>query len=114
MDKPMPALSIRQPWAQMIVTGEKNVENRDWSTGFRGRIYVHAGKIPDGPMSEIPSYIAASQFGAIVGEVDIVDCVTQSDLNSFQGPYGFLLANPVAYETPIPCRGRLGFWKPDI
>ena len=38
------ALSIRQPWAWLIVNGYKDIENRDWKTHYRGRFYVHAGK----------------------------------------------------------------------
>jgi hypothetical protein len=39
----IPALSIRQPWAWLIVHGHKDIENRDWSTPFRGQLLVHAG-----------------------------------------------------------------------
>ena len=35
--KTIPALSIQQPWAWFIVNGYKDVENRTWSTKFRGR-----------------------------------------------------------------------------
>jgi hypothetical protein len=38
------ALSIRQPWAWLIVNGQKDIENRCWKTHFRGKIYVHAAK----------------------------------------------------------------------
>ena len=31
------ALSIRQPWAWLIVNGYKDIENRDWKTHYRGR-----------------------------------------------------------------------------
>lgn len=40
----MLALSIRQPWAWLIINGGKDIENRDWPTKFRSRILVHAGK----------------------------------------------------------------------
>ena len=39
----IPALSIRQPWAWLIVNGYKDIENRDWPTVFRGRMLIHAG-----------------------------------------------------------------------
>jgi hypothetical protein len=39
----MNGLSIRQPWAWLIVNGHKDVENRSWHTDFRGRVYVQAG-----------------------------------------------------------------------
>lgn len=43
----IPALSIRQPWAWLIVNNHKPVENRSWPTSFRGRFLVHAGKTRD-------------------------------------------------------------------
>lgn len=106
-----------------MVNAHKDIENRTWSTNFRGRVYVHAGlrvETDDFPYLRAvasglgyvlpdPGRLAK---GAIVGEVDIVGCVIDSDSEWFEGPYGFVLANPVAYETPIPCRGILGFFEP--
>jgi len=43
-ESPVYALSIRQPWAWLIVNGWKDIENREWSTRFRGRLLIHAGK----------------------------------------------------------------------
>jgi hypothetical protein len=40
----MKALSIRQPWAWLIVKGYKDIENRTWATKLRGRVFVHASK----------------------------------------------------------------------
>ena len=44
---PTVALSIRQPWAWLIVNGHKPVENRTWSTSYRGELLIHAGKAFD-------------------------------------------------------------------
>ena len=118
----MRALSIRQPWAWLIVQGYKDIENRTWSTPFRGRIYVHAGRrmvADDYP--EQRAYIqetgivvpADLPLGAIVGEVTISGCVDSSGSPWFCGPYGFTLEEPVAYEAPIPYRGQLGFFPVD-
>jgi hypothetical protein len=52
--------------------------------------------------------------GCIIGEVDIVGCVTQSKSPWFVGKYGFVLANPILYTMPIPCKGKLGFFEPAI
>lgn len=38
----MKALSIRQPWAWLILHGGKDIENRSWNTNFRGRFLIHA------------------------------------------------------------------------
>ena len=119
------ALSIRQPWAWLMVNGLKDIENRTWRTQFRGRIYVHASKRWDyegqlwlqqnHPVVLDLELDRSSVFtGGIVGEMTIVDCVTHSLSPWFQGPSGFLVENPVAYDTPIPRNGRLVFFEPAI
>jgi hypothetical protein len=40
----IPALSIRQPWAELILRGEKTVELRDWAASYRGPLLIHTGK----------------------------------------------------------------------
>jgi hypothetical protein len=128
------ALSTKQPWAWLICKGFKDVENRIWGTKFRGRIYIHAGLSRDEMNKQVLASVlrilnnrqAAElmlqyqisegvpvllRFGAIIGEVDILDCVTESRSPWFVGPYGFTLANPSLYKKPIPCKGRLGFFE---
>ena len=82
MTNSMKALSIRQPWAWLIVNGYKDIENRTWSTDFRGRIYLHAGKrVKTGDFPEQRDYIRESglilpeepPLRAMVGEVTITD-----------------------------------------
>ena len=80
----MKAVSIKQPWAYLIASGIKDIENRTWKTHFRGRVYIHASaKIaftlftPEQsnvlrPLNLVPDNYSLS---AIIGEVDIVDCV---------------------------------------
>ena len=101
------------------VNGYKDVENRTWRTSCRGRIYIHAGKLfseHDWIDTEAERYIKAEGterrvYGAIIGEVTIANCVTESDSPWFEGPIGWVLRDPVAYETPIPYRGRLGLFE---
>ncbi len=92
------------------------------------RIYVHAGKQGDftgdtltmlegaagltqEQLIQLKKALIPAQFGAIIGEVDITACVTNSKSPWFTGPYGFVLANPVLYDKPIPYRGQLGFFE---
>ncbi len=42
-EEEMKALSVRQPWGWLIVNGYKDIENRDWNTKLRGRIWIHTG-----------------------------------------------------------------------
>lgn len=111
----------------------KNIENRNrpLPKEFKipQRIYIHASKRDDSfeavldmclkriglsVMSVLPMTSPKLGRGMILGEVDIVDCVTESKNPWFVGPYGFILANPEPYEKPIPCKGKLGFFEPDI
>lgn len=120
----MKALSIRQPWAWLIVNGFKDIENRSWPTRFRGRIYVHASKgMTDDEY--LDAFEVAQQNGVmlplghelerggIVGEVEIADCVTQSESPWFFGPCGFVLrdAKPLPFQ---PLKGALGFFNPQL
>ncbi len=114
----MKALSIMQPWAWLIVAGHKDIENRTWRTSFRGSVLIHAGKKFDGPDDaqewDWPQIERPCDFdmGGIVGEAEIVGCVTESRSPWFRGPFGFLIRN--ARPLPFrPCRGALGFFTPD-
>ena len=116
------ALSVNQPWAWLLVNGFKPVENRDWPTNFRGIVLIHAGMKIDRDFDywgwsriigqEIPN-AAIMPKGGIVGEVKIVDCVTEMDSKFFFGKYGFVVKNAIAYEKMLPCKGALGFFVPD-
>jgi hypothetical protein len=114
----MKAISIRQPFAALIVAGVKDIENRSWPTKYRGNILIHASKKVDKNgfkmMKEmgIPESIVRNMInysGGIIGEAEIVDCVKKSKSEWFEGPYGFVLKNarPLWFK---PCKGKLGIF----
>lgn len=37
-------LTVKQPWAHLIVDNIKDVENRTWQTKYRGELYIHTSK----------------------------------------------------------------------
>jgi hypothetical protein len=115
----MKCLSIRQPWAWAIINGGKDIENRTWSTKFRGRFLVHAsqGFDRDGFMfmfsnldrlglTSLPLYF---EQGGLIGTIELIDCVETSKSVWFEGPYGFVLKNPKIIEFKT-CKGHLGFF----
>lgn len=112
----MRALSIRQPWAWLILNAGKDIENRNWSTAFRGRFLIHASKgmtryeYENAPIHivDLPDFDEL-QRGGIVGSVELVDCVSDSDSEWFFGEYGFLLRDPKPLPF-IPYKGKLGFF----
>ncbi len=153
----MKAISIKQPWASLICTprndnpnlGIKNIENRTWATKYRGKVLIHASGSPakgkflamNKKQREFaaqnenfnPLYFEDLPVSAIIGEVEIIDCVinhesvwaekTEGILNPVRGIftplykdekiiYNWVLANPVLYEKPIlNVKGKLSFWE---
>lgn len=117
----MKALSIQQPWAWLIANDFKDIENRSWSTKFRGEFLIHAGKKfdkesyeyikethPEIKMPEI-EYLKL-ETGGIIGMAEIRDCVSKSNSKWFCGEYGFVIKNahPINF---IPYKGQLGFFE---
>ncbi len=111
MNYPDVALSIRQPWAHYILHEGKDVENRQWSTRFRGPVLIHVGKGVDSDDSK--DVTQDMPRGGIVGIAEIIDCVTEMESKWFSGRYGFVLRNARPLEF-MPCRGALRFFRPDI
>jgi hypothetical protein len=119
----MKALSIRQPWAWLIVNGYKDIENRDWRIRQRGRILIHASK--GCTRREYKSAVAFAQpllpagvviprledlpRGGICGSVEIVDCRLHSYSPWFVGTYGVVMQNPMPMEFH-PMAGMRGFF----
>jgi len=85
-------LSIRQPWAHLIVSGTKNIENRTRATPYRGPFLIHASQTIDKAGCRRHRLDPADlETGGIVGIADIVDCVTGHPSKWFNGPYGYVL-----------------------
>ena len=124
---PHVALSIRGPWWWFMVHGafRKDIENRSWSTPFRGEVLIHASKgltraeYEDGcefarecGALEVPEFKDLLR-GGIVGRCRIGDCVARSSSPWFVGPWGFVIED--AQSVPfMPCRGALGFFYPEL
>lgn len=160
----MKAITVKQPWASLIVEGIKDIENRTWKCPEKyigQRVLIHAAATPWGNLKNDScfSHILTREqysellkiglenfgnskdqicwmdkypFGAILGSVEIVDCVInhpsiwaeRSYFNITSNPlpfneedepdyiiYNWVLANPIKFDKPIPCKGKLSFWE---
>lgn len=117
------ALSLRQPWAWLVVNGYKDIENRSWRTKHRGPLLIHASstttdfklehleKIDKKYGVRVPVTV---DIGGIVGVVDVVDCVPRHRSKwHFQGNWAWVLENP--RRLPFrECKATVGFFHPDI
>lgn len=120
----MKTLSIKQPWAELIIQKRKTIEIRKWDTKFRGRFLVHASKNPDEEAMKKFGF-KKLPLGNIVGMVELVDIKKYKDSGQFEedsekhlatsnwGDRGFILENAKRIN-PIPAKGNLGFWDFDL
>lgn len=128
----MRAISVRQPYAWLIIHGGKTIENRGWPTRFRGRLLIHAASkysfdddydarlyvqrdLDDVPRSSrIPDLQSGKiLLGGIIGAVTLVDVLPPTNRPSqpwhLPGKFGWVLEDP----TPLPfyrVPGQLSFW----
>lgn len=105
----MKALSVKQPWANMIASGEKTIETRTWPTAHRGEILIVSSRRP---------YIEPA--GMALAVTTVVDCrpMTPEDEASacttpYAGAYAWVLANTRKLK-PFPVTGRLGLYDVDV
>ena len=82
------ALSVKQPWAALIVLGLKSVEVRSWPTARRGRIFIHAARVSDDrpfgwKLLPEDAHETAHLVGGLIGTVEITDCLTYTTREEF-------------------------------
>ena len=123
----MKALTIKEPWATLIIDGYKKYEFRSWKTNYRGKILIHAGLSSDDD-TMFSEYNLEYIKGAIIGEADLVDCilVTKSFDDELKnsntivyshehvGLYAWKLENIKKYDKPIYVKGKLGLWNYNV
>jgi hypothetical protein len=88
-------LTVRQPHAWAIVTGAKVIEQRVWSTKYRGLVLIHAGLVAESGGEHLPR-------GLIIGHVQLAGCVPGAE------GWDWVLTEPVLLASPVPHRGALG------
>ena len=116
----MKALSLKQPWADLIVQGKKIIETRKWRTNFRGEFYIHASTSFDKKNCESFG-IKNPVTGALIGKVELVNVKEYKNKKEFDEDYrkhfaknfvryGYLLRN-IKRINPVPYKGKLNFFE---
>lgn len=128
----MKALTISQPFADLIATNGKFVENRAWECLYRGPLAIHAGK---GTQYLTRKELARHPTGCIIAVCQVEGCIhvpsAREDLRlgrrhgryspealkvildheHTEGPFGIVLGSIVRLDDPIPINGALGLWN---
>jgi len=135
----MRVLSVAQPWAMLLVLGAKRLETRAWQTSHRGPLAIHAARNLSAAARALcrqepfRSLLRAGgvadwsdlPLGAVVGAVELTDCVRVEDLPPPEEPEASLgdfgpgrwvwrLRRPLRLPVPLPARGRLGLFDLDL
>lgn len=134
----MKAITVWQPWATLLATGQKHNETRSWKTSYRGEILIHAAKTDHSgillhiPMEELKHFQDAGVVnklptGAIIGKANLVDCfqIDEAYRRKLQrgnpaelafgdytiGRYAWVMADAILFNKPIPTKGKQGLWN---
>lgn len=125
----MKVLSIKEPWASLIMNGTKKIETRSWKTKYRGEIYIHASLSKAKIIKpEVYELIKDMNFkcGYIICKCNLVDCIYMTDkyvndmkINHYEeyicghyevGRYAWIVEDVKVIE-PIEAKGKLGLWN---
>jgi activating signal cointegrator 1 len=129
------AFSLLQPWASLVVDGLKKNETRSYRTHYRGQVFIHASKRFNKDQLELMNMLPFSKYlepmtvelGAIIGSVDIVDCITSEEAlkrnpskeelafgDYSAGRFIYVLENPIRFANPMIAKGSLSLWNIEI
>ncbi len=116
----MKALTIKQPWAELILKNKKRIEIRKWDTDFRGEFLIHSSKNPDREAMEFFKF-KDLPCGYIIGKATLTDVKKYANEEEFLedkdfhladftwGNRGFKLDN-IKRIIKIFHKGKLKFW----
>ena len=117
----MTILSLKQPFAELVVSGRKTIELRNWRTKFRGKFLIHASLGVDKKAMEKFGFEDLPR-GCIVGEAELVEVkeyVSDEEhrkdkkkhlADGSWGKFGFVLKN-IKRVPEKKAKGMLGFWN---
>ena len=123
----MKCLSLKQPYAELLVSGEKTIELRNWNTSFRGKFLVHASKNVDKERSKFLGIDHNVLIrGAIIGTAVLYDVKQYRNKTELEGDkdkhyadikkfgfceYGFMIRSAHRLRKSIPYSGMLKFFE---
>ena len=122
-------LSLKQPYAELLVSGRKTIELRSWNTKFRGEFLVHSSKkIDKDACKRIKIDPDSLTTGSIIGKAILYDVKHYNKRYLFlkdkrkhmagtkfsDHKYGFLVKNARRFKKPIVIAGKLGFFNVEL
>lgn len=116
----MKALSIKQPWADLIIYGYKFIETRTWKTDYRGELLICSSKSVDREAMDYFKDLFSQDHKFLTGKalavVTLRDCIKMtkeheaSALCDLYDGYSWILENIKPIE-PFGIKGQLGLFE---
>lgn len=100
------ALSLKQPWAALLVHGMKTIEVRKWPTARRGSILIHAARISD-ERTEAWNWVPAELgdmprlVGGFIGRCELTGCFAYRSKEAFAKDRARHLNEADWFEPPL-------------
>ncbi|MFA6327738.1 MAG: ASCH domain-containing protein [Bacilli bacterium] len=124
----MKVITIKEPWATLIINGLKEYEFRTWKTNYRGEILIHTSKkVDQEALKKFEDLNLNYQTSKIIGKVSIIDCKLIDDKfdkelsksivhnsSSKIGKYAWVLKDPQPLINNKEVKGRLGIWNIEL
>jgi len=135
------AISLKQPWATLVITGAKKYETRSWKTGHRGALAIHASRSFSAQLARLcqhepfrsallaAGYKKASELprGVLLGTVELLEVCSTDDidprtLSATELAFGdfrprrfaFKLGDPARWKKPLAMQGQLNIFDVDL
>jgi hypothetical protein len=101
------AISLKQPWANLVASGKKTIETRKWSTKYRGDLVICSSQNPK-----------IEPYGKALCIVELYDVrpMTRKDekkacIKVYSGACAWMLRNLRPIYPPVPVKGALGIFN---
>ena len=124
-------LSMHQPWASLLILGFKRFEGRDWTTKYRGPLWIHATAQKPKPEDiealeqacrqhyaslgeDMPPFPARYFNSSLIGRVDLIDVLSLEEYHDTvpeplreqtSSAYQFVVRNPMYLDMPMRMTG---------
>lgn len=121
-----PAISVRQPWAELLISGRKSIEIRPWAPEYRGRLWLHAGLKCD-PELDRKFGFKDLYRGGFVGSIQLIAVVPLTEKRWMQwreqhldsgeyrsGVVAWMMDAPRRFRVPVPGKGQLDLFYPSM
>ena len=115
----MKAISLKQPWANLVIDGKKTLETRIWQTYYRGELVICSSSKPD--LATVHPNEDRNPMGYALGTVELIDIVKMNINHEkdamcklYKGAYAWILKNPRKFKTPIKVKGQLNIFDIEI